>query len=473
MDKAFKTPREYVLTHMHTGAYSAGPEAVAMMRLFCGVVSDDLNTFAYDATVAGLGYNLEFADNLTMTVGGFNDKLPELMKVVVEHIANVLEEFEAAGERMKECADEAEVMEALGERGQELLEKLEVQRQILLQDYKNFTREEPWSVGQYYLSQLMLRKSWHLSEYIKVLENMPDILAMSKAVRKALSHVQVDMLVHGNATEDGARELAEIFCANLKRLGTTPLQELRKKEVTKLPKSTTVFEFDLAALNPAQENSCTQVVYQVGKTQEDFRRDACLSLCCQIGHVSAFQKLRTELQLGYIVQAFPAVTEDVCGFSVLVQGPREHPKDVDGLIEEWLEAFEQELEDMSEETFQKNVQALVNERTQRYSGLIQETTRHWSEILPRRYKFSRIVESTRALETVAKEDVVAFFKKYLAKGAPDRRKLSIRVLGTSAGDVKSQVEKPDALLTSVEDLREFHTETESFPSAVYAEMPSP
>eukprot|EP00913_Durusdinium_trenchii_P014069 g13210.t1 len=158
-----------------------------MMRLFCGVVSDDLNTFAYDATVAGLGYNLEFADNLTMT------------------------------------------------------------------DYKNFTREEPWSVGQYYLSQLMLRKSWHLSEYIKVLENMPDILAMSKAVRKALSHVQVDMLVHGNATEDGARELAEIFCANLKRLGTTPLQELRKKEVTKLPKSTTVFEFDLAALNPAQD----------------------------------------------------------------------------------------------------------------------------------------------------------------------------------------------------------------------------
>ena len=93
----------------------------------------------------------------------------------------------------------------------------------------------------------------------------------------------------------------------------------------------------------------------------------------------------------------------------------------------------EELEDMSEETFQKNVQALVNERTQRYSGwaqrrstftlvpskkdteqkhthvfghehllptpwmalpcdwlrqgLIQETTRHWSEILPRRQSF--------------------------------------------------------------------------------------
>ena len=33
MDKAFKTPREYVLTHVHTAAYDAGPEVVAMMRL--------------------------------------------------------------------------------------------------------------------------------------------------------------------------------------------------------------------------------------------------------------------------------------------------------------------------------------------------------------------------------------------------------------------------------------------------------
>jgi len=472
MDKAFKTPREYVLAHLHTGTYLQGPEAVAMMRLFCGVVSDDLNTFAYDANVAGLGYSLEFADNLSLSVGGFSDKLPELMKVVVERIANVLEEFEATGERMKDVTSEEEMIEALGERGQELVEKLEVQRQILLQDYNNFTREEPWSVGQYYLSQLMLRKSWHLSEYIQVLENLPDLLVLSKVVRQAFSEVQVDMLVHGNATEDAAKEFAEIFCSNLKRLGAKPLPQLRQKEVTKLPLSTTVFEFDLAALNPAQENSCTQVVYQVGKTNEDLKRDACISLACHIGHVSAFQKLRTELQLGYIVQAMPAVTEDVCGFSVLVQGNREHPKDVDALIEDWLADFGKELEEMSDENFQKNIQAMVNERTQRYSRLVQETTRHWTEILPRRYNFARMAAATAALEELKKEEVLDFFNQYLVKGAPKRRKLSVRVLGTSAGEVKSEVAEPDVKLTSLEDLRRFHDDTESYPSAVFAEMPA-
>eukprot|EP00972_Heterocapsa_arctica_P062639 9237056-Heterocapsa_arctica.AAC.1 len=51
----------------------------------------------------------------------------------------------------------------LTERGEELFEKLDVQRQLLVQDYKNFTREDPWSVCSYYVSQIMLRGSWHLS----------------------------------------------------------------------------------------------------------------------------------------------------------------------------------------------------------------------------------------------------------------------------------------------------------------------
>lgn len=29
---------------------------------------------------ARLGYNLDFADNLSLSVGGFSDKLPELLK---------------------------------------------------------------------------------------------------------------------------------------------------------------------------------------------------------------------------------------------------------------------------------------------------------------------------------------------------------------------------------------------------------
>jgi len=151
MDCAFASPREYVLAHIHTRAYESGPETVAMMRLFCNVVYDDLNSFAYDASIAGLGYSLEYSDNLSLSVGGFSDQLPELLKVLVARLGEVLSEAEAAS------SDAA----AESERAQELLEKMDTQREILLVDYKNFTREDPWSVSSYYVGQIMIRNTWH------------------------------------------------------------------------------------------------------------------------------------------------------------------------------------------------------------------------------------------------------------------------------------------------------------------------
>ena len=86
-----------------------------------------------------------------------------------------------------------------------------------------------------------------------------------------------------------------------------PLLERDKSntnEVTRLPeKSTTIFEYNLCAENKQQENSCTQNVYQVGKIGEDPNRDACVSMVCHVASTSCYQRLRTEEQLGYIVQA--------------------------------------------------------------------------------------------------------------------------------------------------------------------------
>lgn len=111
-------------------------------------------------------------------------------------------------------------------------------------------------VGNYYLQQLMLRKSWHLSEYIEAALGTafrevssqrcfcgrfwrtcqtfspcqgpcerPSLFRWSHGHAQALSEVQVEMLVsgrlstvshmllrHGNATEAAAKESADILC---------------------------------------------------------------------------------------------------------------------------------------------------------------------------------------------------------------------------------------------------------------------
>ena len=64
--------------------------------------------------------------SLSISVGGFSDKLPELLQVLVSRLTEVLEQIEAA--------EDAERSGKSPERSQMLLECLEVQREILLVD---------------------------------------------------------------------------------------------------------------------------------------------------------------------------------------------------------------------------------------------------------------------------------------------------------------------------------------------------
>jgi len=359
-------------------------------------------------------------------------------------------------------------------RADEILQMLDIQRQLLLQDYSNFVVEEPWSVGSYYVSQIMLPGTWHLLDYIAVLEQPPSLRALADGVQKALSKVQIEILVHGNASAEEAGLAADAISGAFGSMGASLLPELPRRKVTKLPAGvTTIFEFDLAAENSAQENCCTQAIYQVGNGCEDFKRDACLAFACQVATTSAYQQLRTEEQLGYIVQAGWWSEAHVLGFSVLVQGTRLPPPEIDARIESWMSSFGRELAEMSDDDFSQIVQGMISERTQRCARLSQETSIHWAEIQPRRYQFDNLQRSVQALESMTRADVLEFFDQYLAAGSPQRRKLSMRVLGTSAGASRSE---PDAdggkVLTSLEDFRSFRESSEVFLAPAPQEVPA-
>jgi len=238
-------------------------------------------------------------------------------------------------------------------------------------------------------------------------------------------------------------------------------------------RSSTIFEYDLVAENPTQENCSTENIYQVGPTGEDSVRDACLALVCHMAGTSAYQRLRTEEQLGYIVTAFCWAELHVAGLAVVVQGTRLPPREVDERIEAWMASFGYELESMPPEEFANNVRAVISEVTQRYTTLSQETWAHWAEIQSRRYRFQRVARAVRTLESLKQEDVLALFRERLALGAPARRKLSVRVLGTSAAGARSSAEEGGRLLTTLPDIRAFLQETEAWPPATLDEPPVP
>lgn len=383
--------------------------------------------------------------------------------MLIGHVGQILDETEAA----------AASQDGGGERGQELLERLNTQRELLLMNYRNLTKEEPHSVSTYYASQLMVHECWHLDEYVEVLKRPVDLGSLARIVRECLGRTQVEVLVHGNATVEEAREAAGILEASLRALGAQALPEVSHRHVVRLPAGpATIFEYDLASDNPSQENCCTQNVYQVGTIEEDRQRAACCAVACHLAGTSCYDRLRTQEQLGYTVQAWALTEHHVMALSVLVQGNRLSPSEVDARIEAWLESFGEELRAMSEEEFANNVAAVINERTHRDLCLAQETTRHWAEIQHRRYRFDRAARSVEALEALTKSDLLRFFDEYLAPGAPQRRKLSVRVVGTSAqGAVSRSEEGAGEVLRSLAALRGFKAAQPVFAAPEPATIP--
>lgn len=450
LDTAFRSPRAALLATVRSDAYADGPDVVMMLRLFCGALMDDLNTFSYDALVTGLSYNLEFSDKLNLSLGGFSDKLLDLLEVVTARMVDFLKDAEAT---------EADPNSA---RSLEVFERIEVQRQLLLQDYANLAKEEPHSVSSYYLSQLTLRGTWHISEYVATLGDAVCPAHMARAVKHGLSRAQLEVLVHGNTTEREARAAGEMLRSVVKRLGSFGVpMDLASREVTRLlPQSTVIFDYDLGAENPAQENSCTHNVYQVGLLG-DPSRDACLHFLCHVASVSCFQALRTEQQLGYIVQAGPWVASNVAGLQVLIQGNRAPPCTVDDRVEAWLAEFRDELAQMSPQKFTRNVAAVTAQLTERWRQVMQEMLHHWSEIDSRRYVFNRAQLLVQALSTLQQREVLETFDRYVAAGASERRKLSVQIRGTGDKEPVSSA-AASIVLSSLSDIRQLHASLEPF-----------
>eukprot|EP00971_Amphidinium_carterae_P040677 798103-Amphidinium_carterae.2 len=78
-----------------------------MMRVFTALVCDDLNSFAYDASVAGLNFSVEFSETMNLSVAGFSDRLEELLLAILQRVVTLHREAEEIAETPSAIAAES------------------------------------------------------------------------------------------------------------------------------------------------------------------------------------------------------------------------------------------------------------------------------------------------------------------------------------------------------------------------------
>jgi insulysin len=110
--------------------------------------------------------------------------------------------------------------------------------------------------------------------------------------------------------------------------------------------------------NETNTNSSVKVLYQIGSM--DLSTNATLAFLNHLIKEPAFNELRTEEQLGYIVHtSVDTAGDDIKGLLFLIQSDAFDPIHLDSRVEAFLERFRSKIVDMSSEDFQINVDAVV------------------------------------------------------------------------------------------------------------------
>jgi insulysin len=291
--------------------------------------------------------------------------------------------------------------------------------------YANFFLGQPYEHARYAQSQLLTLTKWHMKEYLDVIGplTLPDLKLFTSGL---LSRLKLTMLVGGNLREVDARTAATVVESTLAPLSLTPAQIPRARAIKLDPSSNRVYHFK--GHNENEDNGATVMYYEC--MHRNTRCSVSLDLLVQIANKPAFEILRTQQQLGYIVFTYKEQHQGVAGLGFIVQSNVKSPAVVDRRVEGFLVKLRQLLIDMDDEEWESHIAAVVTAKTEPDKRLSQEINRAWEEIVSKQasVNFKRRHVQAAAVQTITKPELISFFDKFIGQAAPQRSKLAIHTV---------------------------------------------
>ncbi|GAA5941905.1 uncharacterized protein JCM15063_000815 [Sporobolomyces koalae] len=364
-------------------------------RLFAELVRDSLNEYSYDADLAGLSYSFEQqGDGILLSADGYNDKLAVLLKVVVDRMKNL----QVDKKRFDIIVDQ--------------LRRL----------YVNFALEEPYQHVAIDASHLTQALSYTVPQKLEALNQItPE--SLQKHIARVLSRLHIESFVHGNMLKHEAIELADEV---EKILAPEPLtvEELRSHQALIVPQGKHVLR--QFGGNPDNNNSAIEQFTYVGNLHDDELRCK-LSVFGHIVSEPLFDVLRAKEQLGYIVSSGPRKSIAFMGLRVIVQSEKDAAF-VETRIDAFWTEFLKTMEAMSDEEFNKYKEAVRAKKLEDHKNLWQESSHLWVNIHCGWYDFEQRWRDADMIQSLTKESLVEFFKKYFfATPTNPIRRLSIHL----------------------------------------------
>ncbi len=390
-DQEFSVPKANLFVSLSGAATLMTLRDSVLNRLYVDLVSDALDSYAYPASLAGLSYTLNSAAaRIGIHVGGYDDKLPLLASRVATTLKTLV-------------VDEA---------------RFAVIHERLRRAWLNQRHDRPYQQAGRDLMALLDYQKWPLSERLQVLESLT-----ADDVRDYISRfwkrLRLRILVHGNFTAVESRQLGQRLQGLL--LQGTEVAEPLPRRVVKLPAGREYL------LRKQLDHDDSVLAFYLQAGADGLREQAAIALFNQLVRTPFFNQLRTEQQLGYIVNASPLPLARVAGELFIIQSPRFPVAILTQRVESFLQGFEQYLVSLSDDDFARQRAALLTRLEEKDTRLSQRSYRYAHDLQLGYLTFDHRQRLLAAVRAEDKAGLVDFVHQLLAPA--QGRRLLVQGLG--------------------------------------------
>ena len=367
-DTEFRTPTARVDLQLRA-AEPITPDDIVLAALHAELVDDAMNPHTYPARRAGLAYSVRGSwTGLRIYVGGFHDNLALLLKDVLDAFA-------------------APDVDA---------ERFTVAHTKLAKGYANHKLRRPHEQVRETIYHLLYPGVWPVDDLLDALRQAtPETLAAWRRTR--LGQMGATLLVHGNLIEDDTRALAALV---QQRLGIVELPHV-------LPTARRLagsrrYEHAVA------HDDAAYALYVQGASDGIGGR-ARVGLIGRMLGARYFTALRTERQLGYVVQAYALPMARHPGIACVVQASKASAREVETLTQAFLDEQRAWFRGLSEAELQQYKSGYVATLLRADRNNHDRVSRLMGDLAARVLTFDERERLAQAVSRLTREEVAAAY----------------------------------------------------------------
>ena len=396
-DDEFRTPKSDIHMLLATEALQNSVDQYVAMALYRELVDDALNEVRFQASLAGSGYGLNLTSRgLQVRLYGYQDKLPLLLDTLVLELTD----------------------------HQISTERFELLKADMLRRMRNADDDPVVNQVIRHLNEWMVSDSYTMAQQIDAVQKLtPETLLEVRQTVFESAHLK--LLVHGNLTQDEARNLAERMDAVLPQGGTQPQQ----RQVAKLPTRPLLTRMSI-------EHSDSALLQYHQGSDASLRERALYTLLADVLSAPYFAELRTKEQLGYIVLARPYHIDGWPGMILYVQSPTTDPALLQLYSDRFLKRYANEISDMSDASFLAYKKGLINSLTEPDKNLFELSSRYWQNILDGNAHFNTRQRLADEVSKISLDGFRRFFENRIL--GDDARTFAFHQIGTQMQDDYSE-----------------------------------